>query len=98
MAELTLNFHLLITKLYFSPVKENGIKNICGELDTVISMTPSQDREEKRCCHRILSQTPAPIRQLGAVSALSLGCLLDGVVLAYSSPALPSLDQVRENI
>lgn len=51
----------------------------------------SEDKEEKQCCHRILSQTPSSIRQLAAVSALSLGCLLDGVVLAYSSPALPSL-------
>ena len=75
---------------------ENGIENICGELHSAISMTITQEREEKRCCHRILSQTPSTIRQLGAVSALSLGCLLDGVVLAYSSPALPSLHQVRK--
>ena len=33
-------------------------------------------------------------RQLLAVSALSLGCFLDGIVLAYSSPALPSIDKV----
>merc|ERR1719270_10941 len=32
-------------------------------------------------------------RQLLAVSALSLGCFLDGIVLAYSSPALPSIDK-----
>ena len=37
-------------------------------------------------------------RQLLAVSALSLGCFLDGIVLAYSSPALPSIEKVVRNI
>lgn len=30
-------------------------------------------------------------RQLAAVSGMSVGCLLDGIVIAYSSPAIPSL-------
>ena len=93
---IDLKCSLIITIFLFSPVNEDGIRNICGELHSDISMTiTSQESGEKRCCHRILSQTPSSIRQLAAVSALSLGCLLDGVVLAYSSPALPSLHQVR---
>lgn len=31
------------------------------------------------------------VRQLAAVSGMSVGCLLDGIVIAYSSPAIPSL-------
>ena len=31
------------------------------------------------------------VKQLAAVSGMSVGCLLDGIVIAYSSPAIPSL-------
>jgi len=31
------------------------------------------------------------LRQLMAVAGISMGCVLDGVVIAYSSPAIPSL-------
>jgi hypothetical protein len=32
-----------------------------------------------------------PVRQALAVAGMSFGCVLDGTVIAYSSPALPSL-------
>ena len=37
-------------------------------------------------------RVPLPaLRQAMAVAGLSLGCTLDGMVIAYSSPAIPSL-------
>jgi len=68
---------------------EKSVKKL-AECDTS-SVTDSLKKPS--LCYRLLSPALSPtIRQLSAVSALSLGCLLDGIVLAYSSPALPSLE------
>ena len=38
-----------------------------------------------------LSSQPGLLKQVFAVAGMAVGCILDGTVLAYSSPALPSL-------
>jgi len=45
----------------------------------------------KQESHSALSSHPGFVKQALAVAGMSLGCLLDGTVIAYSSPALPSL-------
>jgi len=74
-----------------SPVdyNENSVKNVCDAECDGISVT-----KDHGLCPRIPSSAVSPtLRQLVAVSALSLGCVLDGIVLAYSSPAIPSLEK-----
>ena len=77
--------------MYFSPVdiNENSLRSVCSGR--------SCPGTSSGCVTRVRGGagcSAACTRQLAAVSALSLGCLLDGIVLAYSSPALPSLDKV----
>ena len=43
------------------------------------------------CFDRPHSGAAGNVKQLLAVSGMSVGCLLDGIVIAYSSPAIPSL-------
>ena len=38
------------------------------------------------------------VRQALAVAGMSFGCVLDGTVIAYSSPALPSLFKADSSI
>ena len=79
--------------MYFSPVdiNENSLQSICSGRSCPGTSSEARVRGGAGC-------SAASTRQLAAVSALSLGCLLDGIVLAYSSPALPSLDKVRSTL
>ena len=43
------------------------------------------------CFDRPHSGAAGNVKQLLAVSGMSVGCVLDGIVIAYSSPAIPSL-------
>ena len=77
---------------------ENSMKNVSTESEDIISVTKEKRgfRFRCTCTDRMLSRTRGSTwRQLTAVSALSIGCVLDGVVLAYSSPALPSMEEVN---
>ena len=38
------------------------------------------------------------VKQALAVAGMSLGCVLDGTVIAYSSPALPSLSKESSSV
>ena len=47
-------------------------------------------KEKPEACCRHTYSRPL-VRQALAVAGMSVGCILDGVVIAYSSPAIPSL-------
>ena len=68
----------------------------------------SDEKEEKRmpclrlpkvsCLSSCLSLQTGFVKQGLAVAGMSFGCVLDGTVIAYSSPALPSLWKDSSNI
>ena len=57
----------------------------------VVSRTHEKFPEEDKKPVSSLSLQTGLVKQVFAVAGMSVGCILDGTVLAYSSPALPSL-------
>jgi len=45
----------------------------------------------RQTCGQVAEYPGPRLRQLLAVAGMSVGCILDGMVIAYSSPAIPSL-------